>query len=394
MPKNFLTWAIGECINEIIKTTLDELCVSGAYVICSSAIGDTPVQIDKTDGVIEINGKYKLNEKDIALKGRFDGCIHEDTCMISESQIEDQEWKDTGIYRDTDNEQKTLNRESSYMICTYGPGIIYFADAGQSCSDFFEQISADELHLLKLVPLIKCLEIGDIYNEYNINYERIKGNIYITVQSVPDGYVTIGYGHAIQDNDEAALYGLTSVEGYKDFDFAAGYGYKEGDTDEIKQKKKEARDKKIAEFIEAYKAQYIDKELPGLALLSQETATLLLIEDMKKKYETTITAIGGTEQLINYSVDELNALTCGLYNGGDYTDSDNLDYHLIKSNGECTKAEALEIVEDGKEKGYYANQEGRYRRRLMEINIYYNGDYTFYDDNEIEALKEVVSKDD
>ncbi len=38
--------------------------------------------------------------------------------------------------------------------------------------------------------------------------------------------------------------------------------------------------------------------------------------------------------------------------------------------------------------GWYGD--GLLRRRLMEFNIYYNDDYSFYDDTELEQLKKTT----
>lgn len=373
MPANISKWKKKECVDEISKASSNEPCVSGAYVICTSAIRDTPIQIEKNNGAIEIGGRYELDEKDITLKGCFDGCRHKGICMISESKIEDQEWKDTGIYKDKVNNQTILDYDTSYMICTFGPGIIYFTDAGQSCKDFIEQISADEIQLLKLVQWLKFMEIGDIYNASNENYIKINGIYYIRPQNANDGYVTIGYGHAIQTNEDAKKYGFNDVPGYQCFDFS-----------------KEHTSKEIAVFIDAYEAYYNKSTLcPGI--LSQETATHILIEDVKAAQETAISAIGGISEKSKYTADELNALTSVLYNGNYYTNPGSLSYFFIKSHGNYTIADAVNIVESAEVNGEYKKQgEGIFRRRLMEINIYYNGDYTFYDDTGMGILKGTV----
>lgn len=362
------------CINTVSKKTSDnEPCVSDAYVICTSAIGDEPLQVEKSDGAIEIGGKCELDKKDITLNGQFDGCKSKGLCRISESQIEDQEWKDTGIYKDTNNGQTVLDHDTSYMLCTFGPGIIYFTDAGQKCKDFVEKISRDEMQLLELAQWIKSMEIGDIYNASNKNYLKINGIYYILPQNAKDGYVTLGYGHAIQTNDDARKYGFFNVQGYQNFDFSEKHTSEEIDI-----------------FINAYKAYYNTNTLcPGI--MSQETATLTLLDDLKLAQGRAITAIGGIAEKNKYTANELNALTSILYNGNHYTSSGSLSYYLIKSNGNYTQADALNVVEQAETNGVYKSQgEGIFRRRLMEINIYYNDDYTFYDDLDMGALKAAV----
>lgn len=50
----------------------------------------------------------------------------------------------------------------------------------------------------------------------------------------------------------------------------------------------------------------------------------------------------------------------------------------------------MEVIRTAIEEGWYDNPEGTLRRRLMEYNIFYNNDYTFYDSSELEELKERV----
>ena len=69
------------------------------------------------------------------------------------------------------------------------------------------------MQLLELAQWIKSMEIGDIYNASNKNYLKINGIYYILPQNAKDGYVTLGYGHAIQTNDDARKYGFLM---YKD----------------------------------------------------------------------------------------------------------------------------------------------------------------------------------
>ena len=51
---------------------------------------------------------------------------------------------------------------------------------------------------------------------------------------------------------------------------------------------------------------------------------------------------------------------------------------------------AINVLHKAVENGWYGNNEGLLRRRLMEYNFFFNNDYTFYDSNELEALKEAV----
>ena len=147
---------------------VDEPCVCDACVMCKSATAASrPVHIKRDGGTIEVGDRSKLNEKDITLEEPFEGCTLIGKCIVSESVIENQEWMDTDINRD--NGQRSLNYLTSYMICTAGPGLIYFTDAGQNLKSFINELETDEIELLELAQLIKFFEIGDIYN-INNNY--------------------------------------------------------------------------------------------------------------------------------------------------------------------------------------------------------------------------------
>lgn len=62
-----------------------------------------------------------------------------------------------------------------------------------------------------------------------------------------------------------------------------------------------------------------------------------------------------------------------------------MSYHLIN---QVSKSDTLSILETAVNMGWYGD--GLLRRRLMEFNIYYNDDYSFYDDTELEQLKKVT----
>lgn len=59
-------------------------------------------------------------------------------------------------------------------------------------------------------------------------------------------------------------------------------------------------------------------ELLELAQLSIDAAEHLMIDDLKEKQRYVIKAIGGEKEKVNYSKNELDALTCTLYNGNAY----------------------------------------------------------------------------
>ena len=344
---------------------VDEPCVCDACVKCKSATAASrPVHIKKDGGTIEVGDRSKLNEKDITLEEPFEGCTQIGKCIVSESVIENQEWMDTDINRD--NGQRSLNCLTSYMICTAGPGIIYFSDAGQNLKSFIDELETDEIELLELAQLIKCFEIGDIYNKNNPNYIKSGDKVIgIRLQNAKDGYLTIRYGHAIQSNQDAQKYGLDKIPGYEMFDFDAKHSIKE-----------------IADLIKYCESYYANNNKRNIAQLSLEEAEILMIDDIRAKRQLTYNVI---DQQTSYTKNQIDAITSVLYNGNDYTDPESMSYHLIN---QASKSDTLSILETAVNMGWYGD--GLLRRRLMEFNIYYNDDYSFYDDTELEQLKKTT----
>ena len=52
---------------------------------------------------------------------------------------------------------------------------------------------------------------------------------------------------------------------------------------------------------------------------------------------------------------------------------------------------ALDIIKEAEDRGWYENQEGLLRRRLMEYNMYFNGKYDYYNIDQLEKLKKAVN---
>ena len=252
------------------------------------------------------------------------------------------------------------------MICTAGPGIIYFSDAGQNLKSFIDELETDEIELLELAQLIKCFEIGDIYNKNNPNYIKSGDKVIgIRLQNAKDGYLTIRYGHAIQSNQDAQKYGLDKIPGYEMFDFDAKHSIKE-----------------IDDLIKSCESYYANNNKRNIAQLSLEEAEILMIDDIRAKRQLTYNVI---DQQTRYTKNQIDAITSVLYNGNDYTDPESMSYHLIN---QASKSDTLSILETAVNMGWYGD--GLLRRRLMEFNIYYNDDYSFYDDTELEQLKKTT----
>ena len=74
----------------------------------------------------------------------------------------------------------------------------------------------------------------------------------------------------------------------------------------------------IDDFITACEDDYANTNKQNMAQLSIDAAEHLMIDDLKEKRRYVIKAIGGEKEKANYSKNELDALTCTLYNGNDY----------------------------------------------------------------------------
>lgn len=369
---DFSVWELQE-IQETVSYNLNgsiennQSCVCAACVMCKSATPDSkPVHIIKNDLIIQIGDLDKLSTKDITLEKPFAGCKCKGRCIMNEKTIENQEWYDISLDKNTVNGLGELKRESSYMICTVGPGIIYFVSAGQNLKDFISEVPTQNIRLIELAQLMKCMEIGDIYNLKNKNYINDNGVIVgIEIQNAEDGYVTIGYGHAIQSNADASKYGFDVIRSkteFKNFDFSVAHSVEE-----------------INKVINEQKAYYANAGQQNPAELSLEKAEILLLEELSIKRNDAVKAIGANS--IKYSKNMIDAVTSVLYNGNDYKDPDSFSYNLI--NGSVQ--DALNILHTAENNGWYGD--GILRRRLMEFNVFYNDDYTFYDSSDFEQLK-------
>ena len=52
---------------------------------------------------------------------------------------------------------------------------------------------------------------------------------------------------------------------------------------------------------------------------------------------------------------------------------------------------AMKIINKAENSGWYKGQEGLFRRRLMEYNMYFNGKYDYYSHQQLEELKKAVN---
>ncbi len=181
--------------------------------------------------------------------------------------------------------------------------------------------------------------------------------ISIKPHNANDGFVTVGYGHAIQSDAEAEKYGFTT-------------GSKQ-DVNTVTNV--------ILKQLESYESY---KDNP--AILTFQEAEDLLIADLID-YQTKASNIASATGL-TFSQNEMDGITSLVYNGNRVKDPDSLLYHFLRKD----KNGAMDVLHKAVDNGWYGSNGGLLRRRLMEYNIFFNNDYTFYDDNELKLLKNAV----
>lgn len=119
-------------------------------------------------------------------------------------------------------------------------------------------------------------------------------------------------------------------------------------------------------------------------MLSEEAAEKLLIQNMQEKSRYAEQLLG--DKRTEFNTDEINGFVSALYNGGNIKNEDSFLYYLVRKDREG----ALDSIRRTEQGNGYDNQMGRLRRRLMEFNIFFNGDYTYYQDTELEKLKKDI----
>lgn len=122
------------------------------------------------------------------------------------------------------------------------------------------------------------------------------------------------------------------------------------------------------------------------AVLTTKEAEALLKTDLDKYRKKAINLAKKTG--LTFSQNEMDAITSIVYNTGGKgpDDPDTLLYYFLRKD----KEGAMNVLRKAVEKDWYEDKPGVFRRRLMEYNIFFNNDYTFYDSNEVEKLKKVV----
>lgn len=206
--------------------------------------------------------------------------------------------------------------------------------------------------------LCKWLEnIEAPYKDRDFMITENNEKIAIKPHNASDGYVTIGFGHAIQSEEDAERYGFETWE---------------------KQINDNVNDS-IKHQLETY-----GENLSNPAILTFAEARRLLHEDVQKKRDIAIEVI--ENRGLDYSENQIDGITSNMYNGTKLDNEESFSYYLLRDDADG----AMAILHKAVENNWYGGQEGKLRRRLMEYNIFFNNDYTFYDSYELDLLKEVV----
>lgn len=243
--------------------------------------------------------------------------------------------------------------DDAVLVCQYG-GIIRILEVPADENGQTEEEKKDK----KLVEWL--IKIEAPFSDRDYIMESINGKkkrIAIKPHSAGDGYVTVGNGHLIQSDEDAERFG-----------FQTG--------------KKQSIDE-VNESIQKQLKEYGDN-LDNPAILTVEEAGILLEEDLAEYRETAEDFMEETG--LEFSKNEKDAITSLVYNGNNAYSEDNLLYYFLRKD----KEGAMEVLQKADEEKWYTGREGTLRRRLMEYNMFFNNDYTFYDLKELDKLKSAV----
>lgn len=179
LSSNIAFFTLEQCKIAIVQCEqIEETCVCGACVMCTRAtVESVPVHILKGNNKVELCGLAELNKGDIIMDNPFMGCRKTDDkqCNVTKEDIEGGEWQSVDRTRNQGENKETLKSQSSYMICTKGSGIIYFADAGQKIKLFLilmtREIEKGELNLQEYIRIKLLAE------KWNIDGESVRWTI-------------------------------------------------------------------------------------------------------------------------------------------------------------------------------------------------------------------------
>lgn len=325
-------------------------------------IFDSVSHRDKKGGQYQMT--YKDNVPDINIP-RWPSCLHV-PIATSCPMIFPTPWND---YVET---AQTLAgyplTMDSFLMCAQG-GVVTFVSSGQTPMEGVtdEEISPKMENLIHI--WLGLMEAP--YKDKDL-IKDVDGNIIgIKPHNVEDGYVTIGNGHIIQTEEDAIKYGFTET--------LADGTVRVMPTDGSLTA--EQADEWITKQVEQQ-----GSDLDNPAIFSPQEAGALLNDDISEDYRATAERHAANASGAPFSENEMDAMTSVLYNGNVADDPDGVLYYMLRRD----KAGALDAIRKAKDGGDYAGREGVFRRRLMEVNIFFNNDYEFYDDNRLDKLIEDV----
>ena len=273
---------------------------------------------------------------------------------------------------------------SSYMICSIG-GLITLKTNGQRAGS--GRMVYDGHDFTRLIGLIKNFEVDPDSSTY-IRDEN-KKPIAIDIQNVGDGCITIGYGHILQTEEEIEKYGFGEWKEEILANVAARNARKE--INELPYSIEVIQD-----IIDKQKAKMEREGMDNPAILSVSDAEEILLEDIKNSYSTAKEIGEG------FSDNQIDALTSNIFSAGtkEKDSSDSFLFYLVYFGQEkeiddiptmIDQESAMKIINKAENNGWYKGQEGLFRRRLMEYNMYFNGKYDYYSHQQLEELKKAVN---
>lgn len=273
---------------------------------------------------------------------------------------------------------------SSYMICSIG-GLITLKTNGQRAGN--GRMVYDGHDFTRLIGLVKNFEVDPDDSTYIRDED---GNpIAIDIQNANDGCITIGYGHILQTEEEIEKYGFGE---WKE-EILANVAARNAD-DELPHSVEDIQD-----IIDSQKAKMEREGMDNPAILSVSDAEELLLEDIKGSY------LLAKENGEGFSDNQIDALTSNIFNAGtkEKDNTNSFQFYLIYFGQEKTiddkevtvdQESALNIIRTAERSGWYGENRGLFRRRLMEYNVYFNGKYDYYSKGQLEKLKEAVNYED
>lgn len=160
----------------------DEGPVNGAAVFCTSNLDrkDKVYILDDSGNMVMLNNLSKLSKKNIKMSREFNYCQYSDhnKCIVNR-EIEGNEWQDYDELNSMGTGKEGLNKNSSYMVCLTGCGVIYFADSGQKVKTFAGKYAMLNRYVNEEIFIGLGWNLNNFYSEYgNDAIETLKDMMY------------------------------------------------------------------------------------------------------------------------------------------------------------------------------------------------------------------------